>query len=82
MAIAYAALPPDTKRRIEGFKAENDFEYAMVNVGKVLTEGERRATPPVVHPLVRRHPETGVRSLFVGTYSRAIVGMPQAQGRR
>ena len=81
MAMAYAALPPDTKQRIEGLKVENDFEYAMANVGKILTEEERRATPPVVHPLVRTHPETGVRSLFVGMYSRAIVGMPQAQGR-
>ncbi|HMI10032.1 MAG TPA: TauD/TfdA family dioxygenase [Bradyrhizobium sp.] len=81
MAMAYADLPPVRKRRIEGLKVENDFEYAMTNVGKVLTEDERRATPPVVHPLVRTHPETGVRSLFVGMYSRAIVGMPEAQGR-
>ena len=81
MAMAYADLPPVRKRRIEGLKVENDFEYAMTNVGKVLTEDERRATPPVVHPLVRTHPETGVRSLFVGMYSKAIVGMPEAQGR-
>ena len=81
MAMAYADLPPVRKRRIEGLKVENDFEYAMTNVGKVLTEDERQATPPVVHPLVRTHPETGVRSLFVGMYSRAIVGMPEAQGR-
>jgi len=81
MATAYAELPPEMKQRIEGLKVENDFEYAMTNVGKVLTEDERRATPPVVHPLVRTHPETGVRSLFVGMYSRAIVGMPKAQGQ-
>ena len=81
MATAYAELPPEMKQRIEGLKVENDFEYAMTNVGKVLTEDERRATPPVVHPLVRTHPETGVRSLFVGMYSRAIIGMPKAQGQ-
>ena len=81
MAMAYADLPPEMKQRIEGLKVENDFEYAMTNVGKVLTEDEIRATPPVVHPLVRTHPETGVRSLFVGMYSRAIVGMPKAQGQ-
>jgi taurine dioxygenase len=81
MAMAYADLPPVRKRRIEGLKVENDFEYAMTNVGKALTEDERRATPPVVHPLVRTHPETGVRSRFVGMYSRAIVGMPKAQGQ-
>ena len=81
MAMAYADLPPDMNQRIEGLKVENDFEYAMTNVGKVLTEDERRATPAVVHPVVRTHPETGVRSLFVGMYSKAIVGMPEAQGQ-
>jgi taurine dioxygenase len=81
MEMAYRNLSPATKQRIEGLRVENDFEYAMANAGKILTEEERRATPPVVHPLVRTHPETGGRSLFVGMYSKAIVGMPDAEGK-
>jgi alpha-ketoglutarate-dependent taurine dioxygenase len=81
MTIAYEKLPTEVKHRIEGLRVENDFEYAMANVGKELTDAEREATPPVTHPIVRTHPETGSKSLFVGMYSKAVVGMPAAQGR-
>jgi alpha-ketoglutarate-dependent taurine dioxygenase len=81
MTMAYEKLPTETKRRIEGLRVENDFEYAMANVGKMLTDAEREATPPVTHPIVRTHPETGGKSLFVGMYSKAVVGMPAAEGK-
>jgi alpha-ketoglutarate-dependent taurine dioxygenase len=81
MTIAYERLPAETKRQIEGLRVENDFEYAMANVGKTLTDAEREATPPVTHPIVRTHPETRGKSLFVGMYSKAVVGMPDAQGK-
>ncbi len=81
MQMAYDALPDATKQRIDGLQVENDFEYAMTNAGKTLTEAEVRAAPPVVHPLVRAHPETGRKSLFVGMYSKSIIGLPEAEGR-
>jgi alpha-ketoglutarate-dependent taurine dioxygenase len=81
MTMAYEKLPTEMKCRIEGLRVENDFEYAMANVGKELTDAEREATPPVTHPIVRTHPETGGKSLFVGMYSKAIVGMPATPGR-
>jgi alpha-ketoglutarate-dependent taurine dioxygenase len=79
--MAYRELPAATKERIAGLRVENDFAYAMANVGKSLTDEERQATPPVVHPLVRTHPETGHKALFIGMYSKAIVGMPEVEGR-
>ena len=79
MAMAYAALPDAKKREIEGLRVVNDFEYAMLNVGKVLAEAEK--VPSVTHPLVRIHPDTGVPSLFVGMYSKGVVGMPAAEGQ-
>jgi taurine dioxygenase len=78
---AYEALPAATRARIEGLRVVNDFEFAMSNVGMVLTDAQRRLTPPVVHPLVRTHPDTGRRSLFVGMYAKAIVGMPDAEAK-
>ena len=79
--MAYAELPAAMKDRIAGLRVENDFTYAMVNAGKVLTEEERLAVPPVVHPLVRTHPETGRKTLFIGMYAKSIVGMPDAEGK-
>lgn len=79
MAMAYGALPDAKKRQLEGLRVENDFQYAMQNVGKVLAEGEW--VPPVTHPLVRIHPDTGAPSLFVGMYSKGVVGMPAAEGQ-
>ena len=79
MAMAYAALPDAKKRRLEGLRVENDFQYAMQNVGKVLAKGEW--VPSVTHPLVRIHPDTGAPSLFVGMYSKGVVGMPAAEGQ-
>lgn len=79
--MAYRDLPPAKKQRLEGLRVENDFCYAMDNIGKTLTDNERRAVPPVVHPIVRTHPETGKKSVFVGMYSKGIVGMPDAEGK-
>ena len=81
MALAYEDLPAQTKARIDGLRVVNDFTFAMDNIGKALTEEERRAVPPVVHPMVRTHPATGRKSLFLGMYAKSVVGMAGAEGR-
>jgi taurine dioxygenase len=82
MTRAYDALPDDTKREIAGLRAVHSFEYMRRSTGdRPLTDAERAATPPVVHPLVRTHPETGRKSLYIGMYCAAIVGMDEAAGR-
>lgn len=66
MAAAYANLPDDMKARIANLKAVHD---AMPTFGAALDEekyAEMRAKyPPMVHPVVRTHPETGEKILFV-----------------
>jgi alpha-ketoglutarate-dependent taurine dioxygenase len=81
MQMAYAALSDSMKRQIAGLRAENNFEYAMINSAKRLNEEEIRAAPPVDHPIVRTHPETGRKSLFIGMYAKRILGMPDAEGQ-
>lgn len=81
MAMAYDDLPEQTKERIAGLRVVNDFCYTMDKIGKALSDQERRAVPPVVHPMVRTHPATGRKSLFLGMYSESVVGIPQAEGR-
>ncbi|MFJ4294440.1 TauD/TfdA dioxygenase family protein [Cupriavidus sp. NPDC089707] len=66
MAAAYARLPEDVQMRIDGLLAVHD---AMPVFGAAMTEERyaqmRREYPPVVHPVVRTHPESGEKILFV-----------------
>jgi taurine dioxygenase len=76
-AAAYDNLRDDVKARIDGLQATHDWINAF---GRNLDD-ERRAElrallPTVVHPVVRTHPETGRRSLFVNrVFTTGVVGM-------
>jgi taurine dioxygenase len=82
MAKAYVALPGEQKRQLEGLQAIHSLEYMRTSTNdRPPTEEEKRAAPPVTHPLVRTHPETGEKSLYIGMYCAGIVGMNEAAGR-
>jgi taurine dioxygenase len=75
MYMAYETMPEDMKRRITGLKAE--FRYGgRDGLSRAHLSAEAKAKPPVVHPVVRLHPETGRPSVYVNPYhALAIVGM-------
>lgn len=78
---AYAGLPQPVKDRIEGLEAEHDIVRSF---GGRVTEEKRaqlaRDFPPVRHPVVRSHPETGEKILYVNyTFTSRIVGLPEEE---
>jgi taurine dioxygenase len=80
-AAVYAGLPDDVKSRIAGLTATHDL---LFDFGDRIAP-ERRAAfaqdyPLQHHPIVRVHPETGEKVLFVNaTFTSQIDGMDQAE---
>jgi taurine dioxygenase len=82
MAMAYAALPEMMKQRIAGLRAVHSWEASRINCnGRPATEEQKRERPPVDHPLVRTHPVSGAKTLYLGNHASHIPGMPEAEGR-
>lgn len=79
---AYEALPAALKARLEGLQVE--FGYGgRAREGIDLLEPEDRVRPPAVHPLVRVHPETGRKSLYINpTHTIRILGISEAENER
>jgi taurine dioxygenase len=80
---AYERLSPAWKARIAGLRAVHnlDFSRNRRHGEEPMTEEQKRARPPVDHPVVRTHPETGRRCLYLGDHAEYIVGMPYEEGR-
>lgn len=87
-AAAYDALPESMKMKLEGLKVVNSYLKAYVKERKSgnrppLTEEQKKAVPDVVHPIVRRHPLTGRKCLFVNEgYSTRILDIPEEEGEQ
>jgi taurine dioxygenase len=68
MYIAYQALPTHLKNEIRGLKAIHDATYnsaGMIRKGMKDVQDPREA-PGAHHPLISRHPESGLPCLFLG----------------
>lgn len=77
MYDVYDALPPHLREAVHGRSARHDFEQlSRLAATRKLTDAERAAMPPVWQPLVRRHPVTGRKSLYISPiYNDAVTGM-------
>lgn len=70
-------LPETLRAKVEGRKALHDFDMlSQIAQAKEATEEERAAMPAVWQPMVRRHPKTGRKSLYISPiYNNKIEGM-------
>ena len=69
LRAAYAGLPRQLRAKIAGKRGVFDYTKRLAGYGREadqqISEEARRLTPPVTHALVRAHPETGERSLYL-----------------
>ena len=79
MYAAYESLDADTKAFLDGRDAIHDYSLAFgYNLPADEQAAMREKYPPVRHPVVRTHPETGRKLLYVNPYFvRQIDGMTQ-----
>ena len=80
---AYERLSPEWKQRIVGLRAVHNLDFSRTrrHGEDPMTEVQRREVPPVDHPIVRTHPETGRKCLFLGDHAEYVVGMDYGEGR-
>jgi len=80
-AAVYAGLPQAVKDRIADLDAEHDIMQSFG--GRVSEEKKAQlasAFPPVRHPVVRTHPETGEKIVYVNhTFTSRILDIPQEE---
>jgi alpha-ketoglutarate-dependent 2,4-dichlorophenoxyacetate dioxygenase len=82
MRAAYDALDEETKREVEDLICEHSQIYSRQQVGFFdLTDEERARFKPVRQRLVRTHPSTGRKSLFLASHAGGIVGWPVPEAR-
>ena len=82
MRAAYDALDAATKADIEEVICEHSLMYSREQLGFTeFSPDEREATAPVRQRLVRTHPVTGRRSLFLAAHIGTIVGWPVPEAR-
>lgn len=82
MRAAYDALDAATKAQIENLVCEHSLLYSRGLLGFTeLTEEEKANFKPVRQRLVRTHPVTGRKSLFLSSHAGTIVGWPMPEAR-
>lgn len=83
---AFDALSDDRKEELSKLRAVHHFgsrwnkETGKAGVRPKMSAEELAKTPPVDHPIVRTHPETGKKTIYVGGFCTGVVGMEEEEG--
>src|SRR5215472_10081656 len=83
MYSAYDNLSSEIKAKIEGRSAVHNFDFSRTrrHGEDPLTAEQKAKVPPIAHPIVRTHPETRRKAIFLGDHAQEIEGMDYDEGR-
>ncbi len=86
MFAAHDALPEPLRVRLNTLRGIHDYPWhyaTYLSHRKPLTEEEKAQAPPVTHPIIRTHPVSGRKALYLSEgLTRSIEGVDEAEGRR
>jgi alpha-ketoglutarate-dependent 2,4-dichlorophenoxyacetate dioxygenase len=82
MRAAYDALPEEKQRALDGLVVEHSIFRSRSLIGFTeFNEEIQRELPPVPQLLVRRHPGSGRKTLYLASHASHIIGWPVEEGR-
>ncbi len=80
MRAAWDALPDEMKAKVDGLIAEHAIAFSRAKLGFEMSENENKQLPVVKQVMVRTHPATGRRNLYLAAHAGRIVGMGDVEG--
>ncbi|NPT38734.1 TauD/TfdA dioxygenase family protein [Paraburkholderia xenovorans] len=82
MRAAYDKLPDHLRKVVEGLSCHYDIMASRAAAGFYdASDEERKALAPCIHELVRTHPISGRKSLYLSSHATHVVGWPEPEGR-
>jgi taurine dioxygenase len=83
MYLAYERLSPKMRELLDGLECVHDASLieGLDKRGPEVANEFRRLNPPVVHPAVRLHPESGRKALYVNERVRNFLGLSEAESK-
>ena len=82
MRAAYDALPDDKTAEIEGLMIEHSAFHSRMQLGDQQYTPEDLAKYPTVEwPIVRTHPGSQRKTLFIGAHATRVLDWPVPEGR-
>jgi len=82
MIGAYEAFGAAERAHFAQLRVRHDLHVSRLKAGYAgMTAAQREQRPPVEHPLVRVHPPSGRRAIYLGSHGQEIIGLTDLQSR-
>ncbi|HEY4374033.1 MAG TPA: TauD/TfdA family dioxygenase [Burkholderiales bacterium] len=81
MTMAYDHLSAGMKKMIDGLHGVHKSQRKIVDLSADRVAEDKRLNPPIAQPVVRVHPETGRKALYVGEKVKSFVDMTEEESQ-